>query len=207
MDLRVCVCILLECEQCTRLVESVLLFCCTDDDGGDDETSPSDKVKENGEHETSIQPEAPIGIHITHNSYTHTHTHTHTHPHTLTEEDVSTEFDALTLHTAPLNSSAALHKTQISRKLARNKPSRQHLKNMGSSSDLLEGFPPQEEIPPQEGSAANAVNTEKQGSPSRDVEVPSDEILNEQNIGQTGFTVSQETITNGDIVNVNNTPK
>ena len=40
--------------------------------------------------------------------------------------------------TTPLNSSAALHKSHIGKKLYRKKPSQQHLRTMGSSFDLLD---------------------------------------------------------------------
>ena len=70
------------------------------------------------------------------------------------------EFDAMTLNAKPLNSSAAIHKSQVGRKLLRKKPSRQHLKNMGSSFDLLEGLP-EIETPP-------TTETNEQGPPHSD---------------------------------------
>ena len=51
------------------------------------------------------------------------------------------------LQTVVLDSSAALHKSKVGGRIRRKKPSKDHLKTMGSSTDLLDAFPELQEEP------------------------------------------------------------
>ena len=81
--------------------------------------------------------------------------------------------------TTPLNSSAALHKSHIGKKLFRKKPSQQYLRTMGSSFDLLDPQSEEEATPtepvdhtPEKTDTVEASPTSKSDQPSSPPEKP-----------------------------------
>ena len=58
---------------------------------------------------------------------------------------VTADFDDAVKHVKRLDSSTALHKSKVGAQLHRKKPSRDHLRSMGSLTNILESIPPIEE--------------------------------------------------------------